>query len=316
MTAVGKYGQPLLTNLKLIHEGKTRDTYEAKWPDPSDRRRPPRLIVASDRISTHNIVHESTIPKKGEVLTALTVRWLQAFRDEDIYTHLIAFGKDIYDYLPGKESDYLKNLHHRAIVVRSLDMIPVEFIYRVFLCGSLWEKFYSKGLENPYGNKLEPGLPLMYRFTRPIFTPTDKSDTDEPLNHLTTYKKYGTVVEYGRSVLNSAQRRLRHTGIEVLDTKLELGIDEYGLITLADEVLTPDSSRFAWRKDIREGENPPWLDKQIARDKAEEMWAGGPKTPLKFMPMTINKLKETYLDLLEMTTGQPLAAYQHDHMDI
>ncbi|MBP9710986.1 MAG: phosphoribosylaminoimidazolesuccinocarboxamide synthase [Candidatus Pacebacteria bacterium] len=305
----------MLENLQLIHRGKTRDTYRAKWSSPNDTRRPPRLIVASDRISTHNIVHQSTIPKKGEVLTALTVRWIEDLRGEDIDTHLIAFGKNIYDYLPGKEGDYPKNFHHRAIVVKDLDMIPVEFIYRAYLCGSLWDKYYSKGLENPYGIKLGPDLPLMYRFTRPIFTPTEKSDTDEPLNHLKTHEEYRAVSEIGRSVLTFVQRVLRRTGVEMIDTKLEFGVDEHGALVLADEVLTPDSSRFVRRKDIREGENPPWLDKQVARDWAEKKWAGGLKEPLIFPPMTINQLKETYVDLFEMVSRMSLSQFQREVLD-
>lgn len=315
MTSIVRYGPPMLEHLELVHQGKARDTYRAKWPNPSDQRRPPLCMVVTDRISTHNIVHKSAIPKKGEVLTALTVWWIgQLERAQPLSAHLVAAGKHIYEYLPGAPSDYPPGLHHRAIVVKHLDMIPVEFIYRARLGGSLWDKYYSKGIENPYGIKLEPGLPLMYRFTRPIFTPTKKSETDEPLNHLKTYEKYGMAAECGRLILERAQRILKGPGLEVIDTKFEFGLDEDKQTILADEVLTPDSSRFARRNEIHEGENPPWFDKQVARDWAEKHWGLRPKVPLVFPPLVVHQLKENYLDLCEMVTGMPLSKFQSERL--
>lgn len=313
---VKKYAPPLVHNLPWLYQGKTRDTFEARWPDPNDKRRSPLLIVASNRLSTHNVVHHSEIPKKGEVLTALPIFWLvDVLERAGISHHLLAYGKKIYDYLPAEPDTRLKNLHYQAIVVKGLDIIKVEFIFRAYLCGSLWADYYSQGLSNPYGIKLPPSLPLMKRFEEPIFTPTVKSDTDPALVSDEVEREHETATALARQVFELGRHHLQTRGVECLDTKFECGRDEDGALMLADEVLTPDSSRFARLADIKEGENPPWLDKQIARDKAEQMWAGGPKVPLIFPPLVVNQLKETYLELFEQVVGMPLSQFQRERLD-
>lgn len=316
MSGIAKHGRPWILTLPLVYQGKTRDTFQAQWTDPNDKRRPPLLIVATDRISTHDVVHHSTIKQKGEVLTALTIaRLIDVLERAGVAHHLVAYGREIYKYLPGKESDYPPNLHHRAIVVLRLDIIMVEFILRAYLGGSLWNTYYSKGLENPYRLALPSGLPLMYQFEEPIFTPTVKSDTDPALVSEEVEREYPAVVTLVRKVFDLGRKHLHEVGLELVDTKFELGLDEDGRLILADEVMTPDSSRFARLADIREGKNPPWLDKQVARDEAERVWAGGEKKPLVFDSNTVRKLIETYLEIFELIVGMPLAKFQRERLD-
>lgn len=309
--ATAKYAPPLLTNLPLWHQGKTRDTFVI--PDKSRL-----LVVATDRISTHNVVHQSLIPHKGEVLTALTVFWLlMVLEKADVQHHLAGHGKGIRNYLPQKKQDLPFVLEHRAIVVERLDMVPVEFILRCYLAkaGSFYRDFYSKGLPDPYGINLPPGLPVMHRFEKPIFTPTDKSDTDDPLNveHVMTDRGYEYRV--AELVLGLVRRHLNGCGIEIVDTKFEMGHDPFQNVVLADEIATPDSSRFCELDLVRQGEDPPWLDKQLARDVAEKMWGGTKGPPLVFPSEIVKKLSDTYLLIFERITGKSLATFQREWLD-
>jgi len=294
---------PALSNLPLIYQGKTRDTFPCKSQDEL-------FIVATGRLSTHNIIHLSRVPQKPEVLTALTVFWLiHVLEKHGIRHHLIAYGDEIYRHLPGKRSDYPLDLHHRAIVVKKLMVIPVEFILRGYLGGSLG-KLYLKGLPNPYGNILEPGLQLMAPFSPPIFTPTDKSDTDDPLNGADVARSHPQACRISLQTFTLVRDHMRSLGLEFVDSKFELGLDDSGRVVLADEIATPDSSRFCRLSDIKLGVEPPWLDKQIARDEAERIWGDGPKVPLEFSPKIIQKLSDTYLDLFATIAGMELHDFQ------
>jgi len=222
---------------------------------------------------------------------------------------------DIFDFLPGDRSDYPEGLHHRAIVVKELQMIPIEFIIRAYLTGSLWKKFYAKGLPNPYGIKISDGLSNMSEFASPIFTPTDKSDTDDPVNSLEIEQKYPEACYIARETFRRIRNRLRQRRIEVADTKLELGLDSQGQVCVGDEVVTPDSSRFCDLQEIKVGTESPWLDKQIARDEAERIWAGGVKYPLEFDEQIIQKLSETYQGIFSKITMMSLEDFQRTELD-
>jgi phosphoribosylaminoimidazole-succinocarboxamide synthase len=320
INSTGKYGPAAIATMPLLHQGKTRDTFWAKWPSSSGRR-PPRLIVASDRISTHNVVHKSVIPFKGEVLTALTVYWLTHVLDHvRVPHHLRAYGSDIFRFLSGKQGDYPNKLHHRAIVVLTLEMVAIEFIFRMYLTGSLWKDYYSKGLPNPYGIILPQGLPLMSMlhknigFDAPLFTPTEKSETDEPLDSAGVRKTHSGATHLTRQVFNLGRRVLNSVGLEGVDSKFEVGYDDDGILRVGDEVWTGDSSRIVALSDIKEGQDPKWRDKQLARDEAERIWAGGKKVPLEFSPEIIKQLSDTYLELFEQITGQSLANFQRQHL--
>ncbi|HUD04005.1 MAG TPA: phosphoribosylaminoimidazolesuccinocarboxamide synthase [Candidatus Paceibacterota bacterium] len=301
---------PALSSLPLIHQGKTRDTFETNSPDTL-------LIVATQRLSTHNVIHLSEVPYKDQVLTALTIFWLTSLLGKvGIPHHLVAFGTDIYTYLPGKRSDYPADLHYRAIIVKKLSMVPVEFIYRGYLAGSLYKGFHSKGLPNPYGITLERGLPLMTQFPAPIFTPTDKSETDEPLDAQETSMRYPDPSRVSLQTFMLTRNHLRSRGVELVDSKFEVGIDQFGIATIADEIATPDSSRFCEFSAIEPGKEPPWFDKQIARDEAERVWDKAEKCPLKFSSEIIQKLSDTYLGICSQITGDGLQSFQRQYLEI
>lgn len=302
---------PIIENLPLIHQGKTRDTFETR--DPAHL-----LIVATDRLSTHDIIHRCNVLHKGEVLTALTVFWITQLLGSDtrINHHLKAYGKEIYDYLPGQRADYPDDLHYRAIIVRRLDMIPVEFIYRSYLSGSLFKKYYSIGIDNPYGVELGKNLKLMCRFRTPVFTPTEKSATDDPLRSLNVRHYHPAASEMTLRAFSLIQAYLRSRNIVLIDGKFEAGkFLESDTVAVGDEIATPDSSRFCEFSEIKEGKDPSWLDKQIARDEAERIWGSEPKRPLAFGPELVDKLSDTYRRLLARITDLDLQEFQNQYLD-
>lgn len=302
---------PALSYLPLIHQGKTRDTFPAM---PGYR-----LIVATNRLSTHDVVHKSEVPHKGEVLTALTIFWIkEVLEPAGIPHHLAAYGKDVYGGISGKREDYPENLHHRAIVVGELEMIPVEFIVRARLMGSLYKNYYvdSKHLKpNPYGIELSPDLSLMSEFDPPIFTPTDKSETDDPINSLETARRYTQAYSLMVKMFTLARKYLSERGIDLCDSKFEFGFDRNGLVRVGDEIFTPDSSRYSESLKIVLGQEPPWLDKQIARNEAQRIWGKEPKYPLEFSSEIIEGLSRTYLDIFSRITGMSLGDFQKKFLD-
>lgn len=291
---------PYISNGDLTpdHQGKTRESYN----------RAERIMVqvATDRVSTHNIVHLSTIPFKGEVLTMLTVFWLTEVLQE-FPNHLLVFGRAIYDYLPAGMEDKYPELHYRTLVVKRLEMTPREFVHRRYLTGSLLID-YQEG-RDPYGLQLPPGLVEMSRFNELVFTPTEKTDTDDPVDAGETTREFLAETSMTREALTMVESFLRSLGIVIVDTKEEVGRDGT-IVTLADELFTPDSSRFAWQKDIKEGVAPLWLDKQVVRDEATRLWAGGKKVPLLFSEQKISETMTKYLTLLEYITGRSHRAWR------
>lgn len=289
--------------LPCIHQGKVRDTYGLPgFPEY-------RVIHVTDRISTHNILHESLVPQKGEILLAITLFW------EDFlphHTHTIAFGKKIYDFLP-KGASYPNDLHLRAIVVQEVQMFPYEFIFRGRMAGSLWSDYYSKGLPNPYDLKLPEGMQLMDNFPQPVFTPTEKSATDDPVSK----KNLVGVTTGDTKILLDIYQRMRKyalsRGIDIIDTKLEAGLHN-GRRTLADEWGTPDSSRFVDAESIKRGEEPLWLDKQFLREEAMGAWKqnGGVKCPLHFSQAALTEATSRYHTIVERLTGKSLPQLQQD----
>lgn len=297
-----------IPGLTPIHQGKVRDTFQTVVPGAL-------LLVATDRISTHNVVHESIIPLKGQVLTALSVFWAHELCDNNSFPHhIIASGEEIYDFLPAGRS-YPEDLHLRAIVVKKLRMAPIEFIFRRRMAGSLWSECYSQGIPNPYGLDLPEGLKFMSPLEPEIFTPTDKSETDDPLNASAVRSAYEWHVDLAETLYRKGVEYALRRGIEVIDTKIEIGVDQYGDACIGDEILTPDSSRFVQSADIKVGEEPPWADKQIVRKEAERLWGGKKKgSPLTFSDEIIDRTTETYLRIFRQLTGMSLGGFQEEHL--
>lgn len=298
-----------LLKLPLSHQGKVRNTYLLPgFPDLL-------LMVASDRMSTFNVVHATEFLGKGYYLTAQSVHMMTG----PLYssaTHLVAAGTAIRRYLP--HGDFPADLIHRAVVVRKCSMLPFEFIWRQHLEGSLFRAYAATGT-NPYGIHLPPNLPRMHRFESAIFTPTKKSEHDEPVPASSVVDAFPLAVDLTRRAFEYGSRALAGSGITVIDSKFEVGICESGTyrgsLVLADEALTSDSSRFAMSEDVRVGEEPPFADKEPARIISLRKWGSGRRDPLEFGTDEVTFVMDGYRKVFERITGKTLADFQQTSLE-
>jgi phosphoribosylaminoimidazole-succinocarboxamide synthase len=278
--------------VSLVSKGKVRDIYAAG----DDR----LLLVASDRISTYDVVHPTPIPDKGNVLTGLTVFWLEQTRDI-CPNHLVSY------------SEVPEEHRGRAMLVERLDMAPVECVVRGYLTGSGWKDYLGTGAV--CGIELPSGLRESERLPEPIFTPATKAEAgahDENVDFDRAAEIVGDrplLEELRRLSLALYEHGAAHAlvrGIILADTKFEFGRRADGTIVLGDEVLTPDSSRF-WPADGYEpGRSQPSFDKQYVRDwAAGSGWDKTPPAP----PLPDDVVAGTrarYLEAYERIAGEPL----------
>ncbi|MDD5726081.1 MAG: phosphoribosylaminoimidazolesuccinocarboxamide synthase [Patescibacteria group bacterium] len=254
-----------IPGLELINRGKVRDTYAL--PGHSDK----MLVVASDRLSIFDFVLPALVPQKGAILTAMNIFWRKMLGDQ--FAHdLAAYGEKVDEYLPPELHG--KGLMTQATVVRRLEMCDCEAIVRGYLTGS-GLKAYNKTQE-VCGHRLPPGLQDGDRLPFPIFTPSTKAKEghDEHITADRVAEKYGARIERASLQLyQAAEQFASEKGIILADTKFEWGLDpETDKLVLADEVLTPDSSRFwdvlAWQKMQKSQfrSSPTSYDKQRVRD--------------------------------------------------
>ena len=280
-------------SLKKIYSGKVRDLYEI-----DDKR---MLMVASDRLSAFDVILDDPIPRKGEILTQISNFWFNklAYIMPNHFT-----GESVYDVLPKEEADLIKD---RAVVCKRLNPIKIESIVRGYLTGSGLKDYKQTG--TICGLKLPEGLVEASKLPEPIFTPSSKEavgNHDINISYAECEKLIGAdlaaqVKEKAIVLYTAAAEYALTKGIIICDTKFEFGLDENGTLTLMDEVLTPDSSRF-WSIDTyQEGINPPSFDKQFVRDWLENSgWnkqAPAPKVPANIIQKTVDKYQEA-LDLL------------------
>ena len=280
-------------SLKKIYSGKVRDLYEI-----DDKR---MLMVASDRLSAFDVILDNPIPRKGEILTQISNFWFNklAYIMPNHFT-----GESVYDVLPKEEADLIKD---RAVVCKRLNPIKIESIVRGYLTGSGLKDYKQTG--TICGLKLPEGLVEASKLPEPIFTPSSKEavgNHDINISYAECEKLIGAdlaaqVKEKAIALYTAAAEYALTKGIIICDTKFEFGLDENGTLTLMDEVLTPDSSRF-WAIDTyKEGINPPSFDKQFVRDWLENSgWnkqAPAPKVPENIIQKTVDKYQEA-LDLL------------------
>ncbi|MDP3997535.1 MAG: phosphoribosylaminoimidazolesuccinocarboxamide synthase [bacterium] len=253
--------------LNRIHQGKVRDTYALLDPERL-------LVVATNRVSINDFVLPALMPHKGELLTAMTVFWLDdVFHHEN--HHLIAFGRGVGHHLPSALCGD-DELFKCSLVVRRLTIIPVECVVRGYLTGSGWREYQKTG--EVFGNKLPPGLHDGSRLPEPIFTPTTKAESghDENLSIGEVVRQYGSWIrDFSLHLYTEGAARAKEKGWIIADTKFELG--DQG--DLADEALTPDSSRFwkeeEWLEAVKQRKSPPSYDKEIVRT-----WGKGVSTPV------------------------------------
>jgi phosphoribosylaminoimidazole-succinocarboxamide synthase len=292
-----------LKSLRRLHRGKVRDIYEV------DERH--LLIVATDRLSAFDVVLSDPIPGKGEVLTRLSLFWFARTR-HIVSNHLAE--RTLEEVLP--DADERRAVAGRAMVVRRLAVLPIEAIVRGYLAGSGWKEYRARG--TVCGIRLPAGLREAERLPEPIFTPSTKAAAGAHDENI-TFERAAELVgqEIAERVRLASLALYRHAaeyaaqrGILIADTKFEFALDERGVLTLVDEVLTPDSSRF-WPADLyRPGASPPSFDKQYVRDYLESLgWNKRPPAP-RLPPEVIAKTAEKYREALERLTGEELAALE------
>ena len=284
--------------LPLLHRGKVRDVYEL----PANR----LLMVASDRLSAFDVVLPDPIPGKGEMLCQISNFWF-AQSAHLCPNHLT--GESVASALPAGVE--LALYAKRSVVAKKLKALPVEAIARGYIIGSGWKDYQATGAI--CGIKLPGGLLQAEQLPEPIFTPSTKAavgDHDENVGFDIIVDKIGAdLAEQVRAktleIYAFASRFAAQKGIIIADTKLEFGLDEYGVLHVMDEMLTPDSSRF-WPADTYQlGISPPSYDKQFVRDYLETLsWnktAPGPHVPSDIINATRAKYAEALLRLANIT---------------
>lgn len=280
-------------SLKKIYSGKVRDLYEI-----DDKR---MLMVASDRLSAFDVILDDPIPHKGEILTQISNFWFNKL------SHIMPnhfTGDSVFDVLPEEEAKAIK---HRAVVCKRLTPVKIESIVRGYLTGSGLKDYQKTG--TICGLELPKGLVEASKLPEPIFTPSSKAevgDHDINISYAECEQQIGTalaakVKESALALYTEAAKYALTKGIIICDTKFEFGLDENGTLTLMDEVLTPDSSRFWSVNTYQEGTTPPSFDKQFIRDWLEQSgWnkqAPAPKIPDEVIKKTVEKYQEA-LNLL------------------
>jgi len=276
--------------------GKVRDIY-----DLGDR----LLLVASDRLSAFDVVLDDPIPHKGEVLTKLSLYWFELLGDI-VPNHLLS--ADVAD-LPDEFASHADWLAGRFMLVKKATVFPVECIVRGYLAGSGWAEYRHAG--TVCGMRLPAGLTESGRLPQPMFTPSTKAELGTHDENISVHRMFELVGEEHGSALQEASVSLYSAardhaakrGIIIADTKFEFGLVD-GAVTLVDEVLTPDSSRFWPAATYEPGHGQPSFDKQYVRDWLEATgWDKTPPPPA--LPAdVIAKTSETYIRAYELITGR------------
>jgi phosphoribosylaminoimidazole-succinocarboxamide synthase len=283
-----------LKDLPLLASGKVREIYDLGTS---------LLIVASDRISTYDVVHPTPIPDKGNVLTGLSTFWFQ--RTADIVpNHVISVTDGVPDEVRGS-----------GMVARKLEMLSVECVVRGYITGSGWKDYQASGAVS--GIELPEGLRESDRLPEPLFTPSTKADVghDEAIDFEGAVALIGDralaerVRDVSIALYEHAAEHARQNGIILADTKFELGLDADGTLTIGDEMCTPDSSRF-WPADQYEpGRGQPSFDKQYVRDWASSTgWDRTPPAPA-IPGEVVVRTRAKYVEAYERITGDPFASW-------
>ena len=274
-------------SLPLLHRGKVRDIFDI------DEKH--MLIVTTDRLSAFDVVFDEPIPEKGKILTSIANYWFKK-TNHIIQNHLTEIN--INEVLSYKESELLKD---RAIVVKKLKPIPIEAVVRGYLIGSGWKEYTNTGAV--CGIRLPKQMRLAEKLDQAIFTPSSKADVGEHDENISFIETKNIVGEELATQIKNTSIRLydfasKHSikrGIIIADTKFEFGLDNEGQLTLMDEVLTPDSSRFWPLQNYKPGLSPKSFDKQIIRDYLETLdWNKEPPAPIipeSIMAQTAQKYK-------------------------
>jgi phosphoribosylaminoimidazole-succinocarboxamide synthase len=291
------HSAPDLPGLRHLMSGKVRDIYEV---DDGHL-----LMVASDRVSAFDVVMDDPIPGRGEVLTALSVFWLERLAD-------LVPGQ-LLGWRASELPAGARHLAGRALLVQRLEMIPIECVARGYLAGSGWKEYQADG--TVCGVPLPAGLREADRLPEPIFTPATKATTghDENISEARAAELIGPGLtaklrDLTLSIYAHGAEHARDRGILLADTKFEFGLAG-GEVVLADEVLTPDSSRF-WLADTwAPGGSPPSFDKQPLRDWLETRpWDKAPPPP-RLPAEVVDDISARYRDAYERLTNRSLESW-------
>ena len=280
-----------------VTRGKVRDIYEAGEH---------LLFVATDRISAFDVVLPNGIPRKGEVLTKLSLHWFK-FLEEVVPHHFVTAA--VADY-PSPFRDHRDQLEGRSMLVRKLDMIPIECVARGYLSGSGWKDYQKTG--TVCGVPLPAGLRESALLAEPIFTPATKAQSGHDEN--VTFEQASAIIgkelceklrDLTLDIYSRASQSALACGLVLADTKLEFGTLG-GKIVLGDEVLTPDSSRYWPLETYQPGRAQPSYDKQFVRDYLESVkWDKKPPAP-ELPPEIVAKTSEKYIEACYTLTGEDL----------
>ena len=260
-------------SLPLLHRGKVRDIFDIDEDY--------MLIVTTDRLSAFDVVFDQPIPDKGKILTSIANYWFNK-TNHIIQNHLSSIGLE--DALSKEEA---KALHGRAIVVKKLKPIAIEAVVRGYLIGSGWKEYKATG--SICGISLPPQMRLAEKLDSPLYTPSSKAavgEHDANISFKETENIVGSEIatqikKVSLSIYNFAAEHALNCGIIIADTKFEFGLDSENQLTLMDEILTPDSSRFWSLADYTPGISPNSFDKQIIRDYLETLnWNKSPPAPI------------------------------------
>ncbi len=285
-----------IKSLPLLHQGKVRDIYAI-----DDRH---MLIITTDRISAFDVVLPTPIPGKGKILNDVSRFWLNRFAS--IIPNQLS-ERSLEQVLP--DADERAEVSRHAMIVKKLKPLPIEAIVRGYVIGSGWKDYQATGAI--CGITLPDGLQIADRLPQPIFTPSTKAAAglhDENINYTQTQKLLGKtlaqqVKQISLQLYQQAADYALQRGIIIADTKFEFGLDEQGQLTLIDEVLTPDSSRFWPQTQYQPGISPVSFDKQFVRDYLETLdWnktAPGPQLPEQIVNKTAEKYNEARKRLLD-----------------
>ncbi len=283
-----------LLDLPLLSSGKVREVYELGDD---------LLIVASDRISTYDVIHPTPIPGKGAVLTGLSDFWFER-TTAIVPNHLISVTEGVPDEVRG-----------RAMVAKRLEMLPIECIVRGYITGSGWSDYQSSGRVS--GIELPEGLEESQQLPEPLFTPSTKADVghDEAINFEQAAELVGDtelterVRDAAIELYLFAAEYARGRGVILADTKFEFGLDSAGQLTVGDEVLTPDSSRYWPLEGYEVGRGQPSFDKQFVRDWATASgWDKSEPAPALPEDVVVGTTAR-YAEAYELITGEPLSAW-------
>jgi phosphoribosylaminoimidazole-succinocarboxamide synthase len=283
------------TSLPLLHKGKVRDIYEV---DANHM-----LVIATDRISAFDVIMPGPIPNKGALLTQVSNFWFERFRN--LIPNQVS-SMTLSDL--NLNSDEMEQASGRSVVVKRLNALPIEAIVRGYLIGSGWKEYQSK--QTVCGISLPANIPLAGKLPEILFTPSTKAVAGQHDENISFQETIALVDEdianqvrdISISLYENAAEYALSKGIVIADTKFEFGLDDNGALTLIDEVLTPDSSRFWPANEYVPGQNPSSFDKQYIRDYLETLdWdkkAPGPALPDEIIKNTQAKYQEAADKLL------------------